>query len=130
MASGSINTIDKYSQIQNNVSTTAAGNVLDARQGKALNDRITNITPKSKSYNFTNLKQYSPTSYYLLIPTIKSKLGITSSSLLIAASIIGWANIGGNIINIGLTDDQLYVFYINNATINTDSRITVRFIYI
>ena len=48
MASGSISAIVKYSQVKNNLTTTAAGGVLDARQGKILSDKIASHGPTTQ----------------------------------------------------------------------------------
>lgn len=126
MASGSISAIIKYSQVKNNLTTTAVGGVLDARQGKALNDKFTH---KSKVYSFTNLAQYSPGPYYLQISNVSSKAGF-SPNFLINASMVGWSGLGVNP-NIQLTNgDQLYVFYTMNTSITSSAYVTVRFVYI
>lgn len=126
MASGSISAIVKYSQIKNNLTTTAAGGVLDARQGKVLNDKF---TPKKKTYTFSNLAQYSPGPYYLLISNVASKAGF-SPTFIISASMTGWAGLGTNP-NVTLTDSgQIYVFYTYNTSITSSSYVAVRFVYI
>lgn len=62
--SGKINT----SAIANNLTTTASGYVLDARQGKALNDKITkNVTVGSMVSLTNNVEYVASTDGYLFI---------------------------------------------------------------
>ena len=126
MASGSISAIIKYSQVKNNLTTTAAGGVLDARQGKALKD---SLTPKVKTYQFGSLQTYSPGPYYLLIPNVPSKAGFTAT-VIISASMIGWSGLGVNPAIQLTNSNQLYVFYTMNTSITSSAYVTVRFVYI
>jgi hypothetical protein len=91
---------------------------------------IPNNTIKIKSFNFTNLAQYSPSGYYLYITGVKAKADIPSNATLINASISGWSGLGTTP-NVQLSnDDQITVFFTSGTSITSSSRITVRFAYI
>ena len=115
-------------KVINNLLTTAAGYALDARQGKILNDKITELNSnmtnllliKSKS-NRINVTAGQSTSSYIILDVVPGYTPVIST--------VYSSHITTKVTDARITDDRV-VFYFDATAPNTPETFTADTVYV
>ena len=117
MASGTIKAVLSRGDVANNLTTSTAGKVLDASQGKILSDQIGNIDNKLEKNVFTNntdANSYTTFGFYHVGISSNSPEGITQFGMLCV-----FTGGSGFVAQLFIeTNNKMYFRYRNNSSSN------------